>query len=106
MKLVSFRIKDCFGFRDSGCIDLNDPTNLIYVLGRNSSGKTSFLTALEYFAPRLKPQDHPNFTNFDRLSHDVPYLLGEYVVKEGDFTIENFINVFQTTMDQLNIGFT
>lgn len=105
MKLISFQIKDCFGFQDSGCVDLNDPTNLIYVLGRNSSGKTSFLTALEYFTPRLKPQDHPNFMNFDQLSHDSPYLLSEYVVKEDDFTIEKFIKVFQTTMDQRNNRF-
>ncbi len=56
MKLVSFQIKECFGFRDSDRINLRDPTNLIYVLGRNSSGKTSFLTALAYFTPHLRPE--------------------------------------------------
>lgn len=103
MQLVSFQIKECFGFRDSGRVDLQDPTNLIYVLGRNSSGKTSFLTALAHFAPSLTPQAHPNFVNFDPSSHE-PSLLGEYRVREGDLTVDAFIKAFLTRMNELNSG--
>jgi AAA15 family ATPase/GTPase len=80
VQLVSFQIKECSGFPDSGEIDLQDPTNLIYVLGRNSSGKTSFLTALSYFAPNLTPRDYQNFKNFDS-STRAPYLISKF--REG-----------------------
>jgi len=103
MQLVSFQIKECFGFRDSGRVDLQDPTNLIYVLGRNSSGKTSFLTALEHFAPSLTPQTHTNFANFNP-SSQAPCLLGEYRVGEGDLTVNAFVKAFRTRMDELNSG--
>jgi hypothetical protein len=103
MQLVSFQIKECFGFRDSGRVDLQDPTNLIYVLGRNSSGKTSFLSGLAHFAPSLTPQAHPNFANFDPSPY-VPYLLGEYRVGASDLTVDAFVKAFRTRMDELNRG--
>ncbi len=103
MQLVSFRIKDCFGFRDSDRVDLENPRHLIFVLGRNSSGKTSFLTALAYFAPSLIPKSHPNFANFDPSPH-VPYLLGEYSVGGSELTVDAFVKAFQTKMDELNQG--
>src|SRR6266566_299965 len=103
MQLVSFQIKECFGFRDSGRVDLQDPTNLIYVLGRNSSGKTSFLTALGHFALSLKPQAHPNFANFDP-SPNTAYLLSEYRVGEDDLTVDAFVKAFLTRMNELNRG--
>jgi energy-coupling factor transporter ATP-binding protein EcfA2 len=103
MQLVTFQIKDCFGFRDSGQVDLEDPTNLIYVLGRNSSGKTSFLTALAHFAPRLTPQAHANFANFNA-SSPKSYLLGEYIVGEGDLTGDAFIDAYLSKMKELNQG--
>ncbi len=89
MQLVSFQIKECFGFRDSGRINLDDPTNLIYILGRNSAGKTSFLTALAHFDRNLIPQDHPNFVNFDP-SSDPPSLICEYRVNANDLSIGAF----------------
>lgn len=104
MKLTAFRIQECFGFRDSDWIDLEDPTNLIYVLGRNSSGKTSFLTALAHFAPRLKPSSYPNFANFDP-SSTKPLLLAAYSIQPREFTLEAFINAFRREMDKVNQGF-
>src|SRR5258706_8227896 len=103
MQLVSFQIKECFGFRDSDRVDLQDPTNLIYILGRNSSGKTSFLTALEYFKPGLIPRDHPNFKNFNP-STSTPYLLSKYRVGEGDLSIDTFDRAFINKMQELNQG--
>jgi len=104
VKLVSFQIKECFGFRDSDRIDLQDPTNLIYVLGRNSSGKTSFLTALAYFAPHLKPASYANFTNFD-LSSQESSLVAEYSIEASGFNLEAFINAFHTDIDAANQAF-
>ncbi len=103
MQLVSFQIKECFGFRDPDRVDLEDPTNLIYILGRNSSGKTSFLTALAHFAPSLIPQAHPNFVNFNP-STDRRYLLGEYRVGAKDLSVDTFINTFLAKMNGLNQG--
>ncbi len=62
MRLHSIRVRNCFGFRDSGDVDLGDPGNLIYVLGRNSSGKTALLTAIEAFSSAMAPSDYPDLT--------------------------------------------
>lgn len=104
MKLISFQIKECFGFRDSDPIDLQDTTNLIYLLGRNSSGKTSFLTTLAYFAPHLKPEAYTNFANFDPSSQE-PFLLAAYSVGASDFTLDAFLKAFHTELDELNQPF-
>jgi hypothetical protein len=104
MQLVSFQIKECFGFRDSGQVNLQNPTNLIYLLGRNSAGKTSFLTALAHFAPSLKPQAHQNFANFDPSAREVPCLLGEYRVGRGNLTVDVFVKAFRDKIDALNHG--
>lgn len=103
MKLVSFRINECFGFQDSDRIDLQDPTNLIYVLGRNSSGKTSFLTALAHFAPHKTPESYTNFANFDP-SPEESFLLAEYDVETSDVNIEVFIKAFHDKIDAANRG--
>jgi hypothetical protein len=49
LRLESFRIRDCFGFADSGEIILGAPGNLVYFLGRNSSAKTSVLRSICHF---------------------------------------------------------
>lgn len=67
MTLETFRIMNCFGFRDSGIIDLDVPGNLIYFLGRNSSGKTSLLRAISYFGYGVVPNQQPNFENYENL---------------------------------------
>src|SRR5947208_16460701 len=102
MQLVSFQVKECFGFRDSGHVDLQDPRNLIYILGRNSAGKTSFLTALAHFALNETLQQHPNFANFDPSPRVAPYLLGKYRVVEGDLTIDAFIKAFRDKTNEMN----
>jgi len=102
MQLVSFQIKECFGFRDSGRIDLQDLTNLIYILGRNSSGKTSSLTALAHFDHNLIPKDHPNFKNFDSSSEDISSLICEYRVNADDLSTDAFRNVYFQRLRELN----
>ena len=67
MRIESFRIRNCFGFRDSEEIDLGAEGNLVYFLGRNSSGKTSVLRAISYFEYGVVPQQQPNFENYERL---------------------------------------
>ncbi len=66
MRLESFRIRNCFGFVDSGEINLGDQGNLTYFLGRNSSGKTSVLRAVSSFEHGLTPPDQPRFENYER----------------------------------------
>ncbi len=68
MRLESFRIRNCFGFWDSGEIDLGEPHNLVYFLGRNSSGKTSVLRGISHFEYGKIPQEHSNFANYERIT--------------------------------------
>jgi predicted ATPase len=65
VRLESFRIYNCFGFVDSGEIDLSTPANLTYFLGRNSSGKTSVLRAIAAFASARVPAQQINFENYE-----------------------------------------
>jgi hypothetical protein len=66
LRLESFRIQDCFGFVDSDEITLGTPGNLVYFLGRNSSGKTSVLRSICHFEYGEVPEQHPNFLNYER----------------------------------------
>lgn len=81
MRLQTFRIRYCFGFVDSGEIDLGEPNNLVWILGRNSSGKSSVLQALEQLASGKRPDNHPRFTNFDPPPGD------EYGKLEAEFSV-------------------
>ena len=65
MQLESFQVIGCFGFSNSGRVKLTGDPNLIYLLGRNSSGKTSFLQAIRHFEFDRNPHDYKNFENFD-----------------------------------------
>jgi energy-coupling factor transporter ATP-binding protein EcfA2 len=65
VRLQSFRIRYCFGFVDSDEIDFGTPNNIVWILGRNSSGKSSVLRALEQLAHGKRPDEHPRFANFD-----------------------------------------
>jgi energy-coupling factor transporter ATP-binding protein EcfA2 len=62
MRLQTVRILNCFGFADS-TIDLSP--SLVYVLGRNSSGKTALLNAISNVSPHKKPGDDPRASNFN-----------------------------------------
>ena len=78
MHLSYFRAINCFGFGDAAA-DLHPP--LIYVLGRNSSGKTSLLDAIDQLSPGRTPEAHPRFQNF-RPTEQTPQLIGRFEVFE------------------------
>ncbi len=59
MRLQTFRIRYCFGFVDSGEINLGEPNNLVWVLGRTSSDKSSVLRVLEQLALGKRPDSIP-----------------------------------------------
>jgi energy-coupling factor transporter ATP-binding protein EcfA2 len=61
MDLEHVRVINCFGFADTS---VNLTPRLVYVLGRNSSGKTSLLDSINHLSPVRVPQDHPRFANF------------------------------------------
>src|SRR5688572_11314158 len=77
MKLSKFRIINCFGFRDSGEIKLESPSDIIYLLGRNSSGKSSVLKAIESFEAGVVPSEEPNFINF-KTTNEQPSLVASF----------------------------
>lgn len=79
MRLESLRIRNCFGFVDSGEIDFALPNNLVYVLGRNSSGKTSVLRALSCLEHGSTPQDYPRFANYEATA-GLPHLYARFSV--------------------------
>jgi predicted ATPase len=89
MKLTAFQMINCFGFRDSGSINLNSPHNFIYLLGRNSSGKSSVLNALKYFEWGITPFQQPNFTNFND-SGAQPALVGTFKVSKSEVSEEKY----------------
>lgn len=89
MKLESFRIINCFGFRDSGQIGLDSAHNFIYLLGRNSSGKSSVLNAIKYFELGIIPRQQQNFKNFNDSGAE-PALVATYRLKESKLSEEDF----------------
>jgi hypothetical protein len=101
MKLDTFRIINCFGFGDSGSVDLRDSENLIYILGRNSSGKSSFLNAVRCFGKGVIPQEWTNFENFERSSEQSRF--------EGHFTFDEideatFVKQFSEHLENVTFG--
>jgi len=90
VRLISFQIFECFGFRDSGRIDFSSSTPFFYVLGRNSSGKTCLLSALRHLDLDVKPSDHANFANFNP-SDQRPLLRAVFSVSERDLSLDRFL---------------
>jgi energy-coupling factor transporter ATP-binding protein EcfA2 len=76
MKLERVRIVNCFGFGDTSA---DVKPQLLYILGRNSSGKTSLLDAINHLWPARVPQDHPRFENFRRTDGN-PQIAGTFHV--------------------------
>lgn len=109
MLLETFRIINCFGFVDSGEVDLKNPHNFIYILGRNSSGKTSLLTAIENFSSKLVPDKHPNFENF-KPSDQVPKLIAKFDFHNDNpeelkaLLTKNLLSVFYKYLHQKKIA--
>jgi AAA15 family ATPase/GTPase len=91
MQLNAFRIINCFGFDDSGWIDLSDPKNIIYILGRNSSGKTSFLTALKYFAFGMIPANYGLVKNYDRPDDNPRSLQARFTFDARTISLDKFM---------------
>jgi predicted ATP-dependent endonuclease of OLD family len=78
MRLQSLRIINCFGFADA-TIDLTP--DLVYILGRNSSGKTALLDAINQLSPQRVPKNHARFANF-KPTAEHPQLTGTLAVTD------------------------
>lgn len=86
MRLLTFRIRNCFGFGDSNDVDLQT-SSVIMVLGRNSSGKTSLLQALNHLEWGRTPEKYPNAVNFNA-SQVEPRLSALYSAPPGQLGVE------------------
>src|SRR5689334_11156960 len=89
MKIQSFRIVNCFGFHDSGEINLQSEHNFIYLLGRNSSGKSSVLNAIKYFEWGINLSEQQNFKNFND-SGTQSRLVATYGLEKSKLSEEQF----------------
>lgn len=94
MKLLNCKIVKCFGFEDSGWVNFDTKQNIFHVLGRNSSGKTALLDALEYLKYERNVDDYERFQNFDSTTDDA-YVLAEFSVTNKDFQIDRFMDNVQ-----------
>ena len=103
MKFLSFRIKNCFGFRDSGEVCLENQSNLIYILGRNSSGKSSFLNAINYFEVDIKPSEMPNFVNYNKSAGNNPELIGKFQISDSELKFDTFQLKFNSLLKEKGV---
>lgn len=101
MKLSSFRIINCLGFNDSE-VKLLDSNNLIYILGRNSSGKSSLLNAINYFEHGKLPAEMKNYENFIK-TEDPPRFIAQFLLEEGDLSFDSFYKLFLRELDNIDI---
>jgi len=89
MTLEYFQICNCFGFKDSGKIDFSSETSLYTILGKNSSGKTSVINAIEAFEYGKALNEAPRFHNFGYRERDGESILrAEFKVSKGDLVEE------------------
>src|SRR5687768_12142819 len=93
IKLKTFQVQHCFGFRDSGSIRMEEPSNLIYVLGRNSSGKSSLLQALYYLETPLVSEGHENFRNYNIREGEQARLVASFSLKPDSLSLETLMKV-------------
>lgn len=104
MRLYSYRIVNCFGFLDSGEILLSDSTNVIYLLGKNSSGKTSVLTAMEAMSSDRPPQEFPRWENFGGSSELTPRI-SAHCKRDGlELSVDEFVAGVRQTFERDNQG--
>ncbi len=104
MRLIAFRIINCFGFHDSGDIDLSDPQSLFYVLGRNSSGKSAFLEALDSFRYGIVPSElyTQRFANFEPTEHE-PVLVATYSIAPGEVDLQDMFERIYAHLAEVGI---
>jgi predicted ATPase len=102
MKLASFQILNCFGFRDSGEVNFINSNNLIYILGRNSSGKSSLLNAINYFEIGKTPSEMRNFVNFNK-SNNNPLLKAKFTFEKTKLNKDNFLKNISSKLEKINI---
>lgn len=104
MRLESLRIVRCFGFSDSSDIHVGDPGDLVYFLGRNSSGKTSVLRALSSLRFKAVPGEHPNFENYEPPENS-PFLQARFSIETDErgmsLSIDPIINFVISHFDSL-----
>lgn len=102
MKLKSFRVLECFGFKDSDWVNFESKSkhNLFYVIGRNSSGKSTLLKALYSFGYGKEPRSVEGFENYTKIGQD-PRLEATFEVTKKDINVENII---ETVKEQLLRG--
>lgn len=103
MKLASFQIINCFGFRDSGKVNLSNPNNFIYILGRNSSGKSSLLNSIKYFEIGIVPSQMPKFHNFNK-SEPSPVFKANFLFENTKLSFPTFLKNFTAELEKSNIS--
>lgn len=100
MKLKSFRIIDCFGFSDSGNINFETCSNkydLFYIIGRNSSGKSSFLRALNSLEYGVTPNKEKGFNNHKGKKQD-SRLESIFQLNKNDIKVKTHIDYVKNNL--------
>jgi energy-coupling factor transporter ATP-binding protein EcfA2 len=105
MQIVSFQIINCFGFKDSGEIKLTNPTNFIYILGRNSSGKSALLKSINYFSKHIIPSEQPNYENFNS-QNSTPSFIAEIDLEVKPINFNKFKKDFDYFLENQGIDST
>lgn len=102
MKLASFQIINCFGFRDSGKVNLLNPNNFIYILGRNSSGKSSLLNSIKYFEIGTVPSQMPKFYNFNKAVTS-PLFKTNFLFENSKLSFPTFLKHITVEFEKSNV---
>ena len=107
MKLLSFRIQNFRSINDSGSIDASRITAL---LGRNESGKSNLLRALqslnppEGLAPLKKVKDFPRHRRLEECSDNTPVVSTEWELTPGELKELVAILPYADTISRIRIG--
>ena len=88
MRLTSIQVFECFGFRDSGLVQFDSEQQFFFILGRNSSGKTSLLNAIKHLEFDVKPSDHPNFKNYNPSGNVSPRIRACFEMDSADLSVK------------------
>lgn len=102
MKLSTFQIINCFGFRDSGVVNLINSNDFIYILGRNSSGKSSLLNSIKYFEYGNTPSKMKNFQNFNK-PNTQSKLIAKFSFEGKKISFQKFVEALEKEFAKSNI---